>query len=76
MKKIDKLVAECMAIVKEIHHICAPRCGECKEALTESEIKERLDNGLKLNDPDVICDDCYQDFISQKLEEHKHPDEK
>ncbi len=76
MKNTDRLVAECLAIVKEIHHMCAPRCGECKEALTEAEIKERLDNNLKLTDPDVICDDCYADFISQKYDEHRHPDER
>ena len=41
-----------------------PRCAECGEPLTD---EENLDD-------QTICNDCLQDFIRQKLEEHRHPD--
>ena len=63
-------------LAKEINGMRQPKCNECHEPLTDEEIKEREAEGLSLKDPDIICDDCWADFIAQKYEEQKHPDDK
>jgi hypothetical protein len=49
-------------------------CENCHERLTSEEFLEAINSGLTAGE--VCCQDCWQDFIAQKNEEAKHPDER
>ncbi len=49
-------------------------CDNCHERLTFEELGEAVDNGLKLGE--VCCNDFYQDFMKEKVEEERNPDER
>lgn len=50
-------------------------CLECGERLTDDELLERINNNLTLGE-DIVCDDCYNDFMREKIDEEWHPDNK
>lgn len=72
--ELGTFILSCMDTVREIEDMCDVRCVECKEPLTDDEIKEARENGINRNE--VVCDDCWIDFLTQKLQETKHPDER
>ena len=51
--------------------ICGVRCIECREPLTDEEIAEATKEELK----HPIRNDCYHDWISDRYEEQRNPDE-
>ena len=49
-------------------------CENCHERLTFDEISDAINHDLKLGE--VVCDDCWNQFVDQKYEESKHLDDK
>ena len=69
-----KLNIACKKLVKEIDDMTLIKCIQCKNFLTEEELQEGRENGLKIDE--ISCDRCWREWIRDKREEEKHPDEK
>ena len=72
--EFGSFILSCMRIAKEAEDMCQLKCAECKKPLSEEEIQEARQNGLKMDD--VCCDKCWMAWVSDRREEQKHPDEK
>lgn len=71
---IMKLSVEAKKLAKEIDNMLQIKCSNCGELLSDDEIQEARQNGLRMDD--VSCDKCWQAWVSQKIDEERHPDDK
>ena len=67
------LSAACEKLVKDIDDMLQIRCAECSEPLSDGEIQEARQNGLRMDD--LCCERCWGAWLSQKIDETRHPDD-
>lgn len=67
-----KTRVEAAKLIRDIDKICTVKCADCHQPLTEKELQEARDNGLKIDE--ISCDKCWQEWMRQKMEDARHPD--
>jgi uncharacterized CHY-type Zn-finger protein len=76
--KLAKSIVRANEFCKQVEKECdldkkVYLCAECKEPLTDHEVEEAINNRLNLKE--VVCNDCWTDWMREKLNEEKHPDD-